>query len=80
MWLQCVSTCVCTYICMYSMYSHPVALNELFTSHLLTTEECSEVALMGRLWVDHLNQVLLAKPAEVMQEETWLLCEGGAEE
>ena len=50
------------------MYFHPAALNELFTRHLLTTEECSEVAMRGRRWEKHLNQVLLTKPAEVMQE------------
>ena len=48
-------------------YSHPTALNELFTRHLLTAEECSEVATKGR-WEDHLTKVLLTKPAEVVQE------------
>ena len=43
-------------------------MSELFTRHLLTAEECSEVAGKGRWWEDHLNQVLSTKPAEVVQE------------
>ena len=44
------------------------ALNDFFTSHLLTAEEFSEVAGKGRWeWEDHLAQVLLTKPTEVMQ-------------
>ena len=44
-------------------------MNELFTRHLLTAEECSEVAGKGRKSREnHLNQVLLIKPAEVVQE------------
>ena len=55
-------------------FSHPVALNELFTSHLLTAEEFSEVARKGKWeWEDHLNQVLLTKPAEVVQEACQVL-------
>ena len=51
------------------MSSHPAALNELFTRHLLTAEECSEVARKEWWeWEYHLNEVLLAKPAEVVQE------------
>ena len=49
-------------------------MNELFTRHLLTAEECSEVAREGKLeWEDHLNQVLLTKPAEVVQESCQVL-------
>ena len=47
-------------------------MNELFTRHLLTAEECSEVARKER-WEDHLNQVLLTKPAEVVQEACQVL-------
>ena len=54
-------------------YSHPAALNELFTSHLLTAEECSEVASKGRRWEGQLNKVLLTKPAEVVQEASQVL-------
>ena len=44
-------------------------LNELFTRHLLTAEECSEVARKESWkWEDHLNQVLLTKTAELVQE------------
>ena len=49
----------------------PAVLNELFTSHLLTREECSEVARKRRWsseWADYLHQVLLRKPAYVVQE------------
>ena len=53
-------------------YSHPAALNELFTRHLLTAEESSEVARNGE-WEDHLNQVLSTKPAEVAQEACQVL-------
>ena len=49
-------------------YPHPTVLNELFTGHLLTAEECSEVARKKRsVWEGHLCQVLLMKPAEVVQ-------------
>ena len=53
-------------------YSLPAVLNELFTRHLLTAEECSEVAGKGR-WEGHLNQVLLTKSAEVAQEACQVL-------
>ena len=53
-------------------YSHPAALNELFTRHLLTAEECSK-ASKGRRWEGQLNQVLLTKPAEVVQEACHVL-------
>ena len=42
-------------------------MNELFTRHLLTTEEYSEVA-RKRWWEDHLAQALSTKPVEVWQE------------
>ena len=46
---------------------YPAALNELFVSHHLTAEECSEVA-RKEWWEDYLVQVLSFKPAEVVQE------------
>ena len=50
------------------------ALNELFYRHLLTTEECSEVARTEKCRrEDHLAQVLLTKPAEVVQEACQVL-------
>ena len=50
------------------------ALNELFTRHLLTAKECSEVARMEWWkWEEHLNQALLTKPAEVVQEACQVL-------
>ena len=60
----------------------------LFTRHLLTADECSEVARKSEweVGVDHLNEVLSTKPAEVVQEacqmleKAWLLCGEGAEE
>ena len=55
---------------------YPAVLNELFTRHLLTAEECSEVAGKGR-WEDHLNQVLLTKPSEVVQEACQVLTKHG---
>ena len=56
----------------HTTYSHPTVLNELCTSHLLTAEECSEVAKMA-WWEYHLNHVLLSKPAEVVQEACQVL-------
>ena len=53
-------------------YSHPAALNELFTRHLLTAKECSEVACMV-LWEDNLPKDLLTKPTEVVQEACQVL-------
>ena len=59
---------------MTHMYIHPAALNELFTRHLLTAEECSEMARKGRKrWKNHLTLFLLTKPAEVMQEACQVL-------
>ena len=59
-------------MCQPQKCSHPAALNELFTRHLLTAEECSEVARKWE-WEDHLNQVLSIKPAEVVQEACQVL-------
>ena len=51
-------------------------LNELFARHLLTAEECSEMARKGRSeWEDCLAQVLSVKPAEVVQEACQVLQE-----
>ena len=50
---------------------------ELLTRHLLTAEECSEVARIEWRWEDHLNQVLLIKPAEVVQEACQVLEKDG---
>ena len=47
-------------------------MSELFTRHLLTAKECSEVA-RKRKWEHHLNQVLSTKPAEVVQEACQVL-------
>ena len=56
----------------------PAVLNEVFTRHLLTAEECSEVARKGRRGrEDHLCQVLLTKPAEILQEAVPVLEEHG---
>ena len=41
-------------------------MNELFTGHLLTAEEC-EMARKWRWWEDHLPQVLSTKPAVVQE-------------
>ena len=48
-------------------------MNEFFTRHLLTAEECSVVARKGKEWEDHVVQVLLTKPAEVVQEACHML-------
>ena len=46
----------------------------LFTGHLLTAEEFSDLARKGQLeWEDHLNQVLSTKPAEVVLEACQVL-------
>ena len=55
---------------------HLAVLNELFTRHLLTAEEFSEVARKGRWW-DHLNQVLSTKPVEVVQEACQMMTKNG---
>ena len=53
-------------------------MNELFTRHLLTAEECSEVARKWRLeWKDPVFQVLLTKPAKVVQEARKVLKKHG---
>lgn len=57
-------------------YLHPAVLNELSIKQLLTSEECTEVARKGS-WEDHLAQVLVTKPAEVMQGANQLLEEHG---
>ena len=55
-------------------YSHPAALNEVFTRHLLTAEEYSEVAGNKRWeWEYHLALVLSTKPADVVQEACQVL-------
>ena len=56
------------------IYSHLAALNELFTKHILTAEECSEVAKqkIGD-WEYHLTQLLLTKSAVVVQEAIHVL-------
>ena len=54
--------------------SHPAALNELFTKHLLTAEEFSEVVRKAKWeWEDHFALVLSIKPAEVVQEACQVL-------
>ena len=54
-------------------YSHPAVLNELFTRHLLTAEECSEVAREDSWEWDLVTQLLFTKPAEVVQEACQVL-------
>ena len=54
--------------------SHHAALNELFTRHLITAEEFSEVARKHQWeWEDHLNQILSTKPADMVQEACHVL-------
>ena len=55
--------------------SYPAVLNELFSRHLLTAEECTEVARKGRWerWKDHLALVLSTKPVEAVQEAVQVL-------
>ena len=60
-----------TFFC-HVLYSHLAVLNELFTRHLLTAEECSEVTRE-----DHLYQALSTKPVEVVQEACQVLLEHG---
>ena len=56
------------------IHSHLAALNELFTRHILTAEECSEVAKKDRRnWEYHLTQLLLTKSAVVVQEAIYVL-------
>ena len=55
------------------IYLSPAVLNELFTRHLLTAEEYSEVYRKGKEWEDNLCRVLLTKPAEVLQEVVQML-------
>ena len=53
---------------------HLAALNELFTRHILTAEECSEVAKKESWeWEDHLTQLMLTKSAVVVQEAIHVL-------
>ncbi len=56
--------------------SHPAALNELFTRHLLTAEEFSEVARKEK-WEDHLALDMSTKPVEVVQEACQVLDKQG---
>ena len=62
---------LCLFIPITSFVFSPV-LNELFSlKHILTAEECSEVAGQGYLrWKDHLVLVLAAKPVEAVEEAT----------
>ena len=56
------------------VYSHLAAPNELFSRHILTAEECSEVAMKGRWeWEYHLTELLLTKSAVVVQEAVHVL-------
>ena len=53
---------------------HLAALNELFTRHILTAEECSEVAKKESWeWEDHLTQLMLTKSAVVVLEAIHVL-------
>ena len=56
------------------IYSHLAALNELFSRHILTAEERSEVAKKGSWsWEYHLTELLLTKSAVVVQEAVHVL-------
>ena len=56
------------------IYSHIAALNELFPRHILTAEECSEVARKKSWnWEYHLTLLLLTKSAVVVQEAIHVL-------
>ena len=56
------------------IYSHLAALNELFPRHILSAEECSEVARKKNWnWEYHLTQLLLTKSAVVVQETVHVL-------
>ena len=56
------------------IYSHLAALNELFTKHILTAEECSEVVKKKSWkWEYDLTQLLLTKSAVVVQEAIHVL-------
>ena len=49
-------------------------LNTLFTRHLLTADECSEMARKESWNLEgHLAKVLLPKPVEVVQEACQML-------
>ena len=49
-------------------------LNRLFTRHLLTADECSEVARKKEWeWEGHLAEVLSTKPTEAVQEAVQVL-------
>ena len=48
-------------------------MNELFARHLLTAEECSEVA---RDWEDHLTLVMATKPTDIVQKVNEVLMKG----
>ena len=91
----CFFTCVACMLCSENMYTThcmkyrvvklilnlftSAGLNELFTRHLLTAEECSELAKKWRKWEleNHLAQVLVTKPAMVLQESSQVLAEHG---
>ena len=62
-----------------SFSSHPAVLNMLFTRHLLTADECSEVVKDGTwMWEGHLAQVVSTKPAGVVQEACQMLEKHGS--
>ena len=51
----------------------------LFTRHLLTADECSEVVRDGTwMWEGHLTQVVSTKPAGVVQEACQMLEKHGS--
>ena len=55
------------------IYSHLAALNELFSKHILTAEECSEVAKESWYWEYNVTELLLTKSAVVVQEAIHVL-------
>ena len=49
-------------------------MNELFTRHILTAEECSEVASKSSCnWQYHLTQFMLTKSTAIVQEAIHVL-------
>ena len=54
-----------------TLFAFSPVLNELFNlRHILTAEECSEVAGYKGQWIDHLVLVLAVKPVEAVEEAT----------
>ena len=73
-----VNLCVDCVSVAFNTNPSPAVLKEIFTRHLLTAEECSEVAGKGgQVWENHLHKVVLFKPAEIVQEMNQVLGKHG---